>query len=308
MDLQTLFTFDRNDLSKKLNILYQKDFSSSCQVVNSRLRIFLLLPSQPVSIEAAGWTSMVVTPTILCLNSQEAFRVSNPDVCRGATVLFHPAAINRSYKLDILLECFSSFEKNGIDGRDFMLFDPFRRPPKEPHIFHCPLNPSALARIQSILSGIAQEAEDQSDGFWICRMRAFLFELLFFIQRLYLDRKNIMLANEVSSHPQVPMEGEILQYLHAHYQEPLGLSAMARVFATNRTSFSQQLREKTGKTLTAYLKELRIQAACTMLVKTRMPMTEIAEKIGYADHSRFSRIFKQHIGYTPRQYRQMFTD
>ncbi|MGA9096636.1 MAG: helix-turn-helix domain-containing protein, partial [Pseudomonas alloputida] len=40
------------------------------------------------------------------------------------------------------------------------------------------------------------------------------------------------------------------------------------------------------------------------LLHSELPITEVAMRCGYTDHSAFSRQFKQLTGFTPRQYRQ----
>ena len=40
-----------------------------------------------------------------------------------------------------------------------------------------------------------------------------------------------------------------------------------------------------------------------LLAKTSMPITEIAEKLGFSNIGVFGRFFKRHVGLSPREYR-----
>ncbi len=69
---------------------------------------------------------------------------------------------------------------------------------------------------------------------------------------------------------------------------------------------TSQLRRKlqaiTGQTTIAYVNQLRMTRALTLLrEQPSLPVGEVAERCGYVDMAHFSRIFKQTFGYTPSQ-------
>ena len=55
-------------------------------------------------------------------------------------------------------------------------------------------------------------------------------------------------------------------------------------------------------TFAAYVRDLRIECARRELAG-RAPLSDIAALAGFADQSHFSRLFKQHTGLTPSEYR-----
>lgn len=67
--------------------------------------------------------------------------------------------------------------------------------------------------------------------------------------------------------------------------------------------FSNLFKKKTGKSLTSFLHEIKIDKACSLLVKTDMSIVEIMDYIGYKDTKFFYSIFKKQTGMTPGQYR-----
>ena len=52
-----------------------------------------------------------------------------------------------------------------------------------------------------------------------------------------------------------------------------------------------------------YIKEYRLEQAAVELVRSRKPITEIAQHAGYDNASKFSESFKKRYGKTPSRYR-----
>ena len=55
-----------------------------------------------------------------------------------------------------------------------------------------------------------------------------------------------------------------------------------------------------------YLIEYRISQAKNMLKTTSLSISEIAEKVGYSDSLAFSKVFKNHIGISPKTFRRQY--
>jgi AraC family transcriptional regulator len=58
-----------------------------------------------------------------------------------------------------------------------------------------------------------------------------------------------------------------------------------------------------GRTVAAYVRELRVELACRELLDSNAPLADIALAAGFSDQSHFGRRFKQAIGVTPAAYR-----
>lgn len=60
----------------------------------------------------------------------------------------------------------------------------------------------------------------------------------------------------------------------------------------------------TGKTVAAYLRDLKCAYACDLLDETKLTTLEISARLGYYSLSHFNRIFKEYSGTSPAAYRR----
>ena len=70
-----------------------------------------------------------------------------------------------------------------------------------------------------------------------------------------------------------------------------------------RATFYKKIKELTGLGIMEYVTRKRMSTAALLLTKTRLHISEIARKTGYPDNQYFSKVFKQHFGVSPREYR-----
>lgn len=83
----------------------------------------------------------------------------------------------------------------------------------------------------------------------------------------------------------------------------ISLNALAKAVNTSPAYLSTIFKQHMGKTLTAYIVDIRISKAKELLRNTSMRTSEIGEAVGYDDPNYFSVFFKKHTGMTPREYR-----
>jgi len=70
------------------------------------------------------------------------------------------------------------------------------------------------------------------------------------------------------------------------------------------SSLRRKVQSVTGKNVIAYIMQLRMEKAMTLLKsQDEMRIGDIAEQCGFADMAYFSRVFRQHYGMTPTQAR-----
>ena len=97
---------------------------------------------------------------------------------------------------------------------------------------------------------------------------------------------------------------EILTYISQHYTEPLTVFEVASAVGISPTYFSAFFTEHFSQHFVEYLRCIRIEQACALLLDTTMSITEIAMGVGYNSCSHFISHFRQTIGMTPLVYRK----
>ncbi len=96
----------------------------------------------------------------------------------------------------------------------------------------------------------------------------------------------------------------IVQYIHAHYHEPLDNAAIGRAFHFHPNYINRLMIAHTGMSLHQYLLHTRIAYAIRYLDGSSLSVSEISEAVGFKGPSHFSRYFRQVTGQSPRNYRR----
>jgi AraC-like DNA-binding protein len=95
---------------------------------------------------------------------------------------------------------------------------------------------------------------------------------------------------------------QALDYLHAHYANPIGLDDLAALTHLSPYHFLRLFKAEVGMPPHTYLTQLRIQQAKALLNRGQ-PIAEVAQQVGFTDQSHLARHFKRVVGVTPGQYR-----
>ncbi len=93
-------------------------------------------------------------------------------------------------------------------------------------------------------------------------------------------------------------------YIKSEYMTGITVGDVAASLSLDRSYFSGLFREEVGKTPKQYLREVRMQQAADHLLNRDYTVTEIAMSVGYPDVFTFSRVFRNHFGMSPREYRE----
>lgn len=101
---------------------------------------------------------------------------------------------------------------------------------------------------------------------------------------------------------------QTITFLHENFNRKISGDELARHIGVHFDYLNRQFRRYTGQTIFVYLNHLRIQQACHLLQGNTNDLHEIATCSGFSDEYRFSKVFKQYIGMTPRRYQQMLSD
>ncbi|MCZ8513499.1 AraC family transcriptional regulator [Paenibacillus filicis] len=96
----------------------------------------------------------------------------------------------------------------------------------------------------------------------------------------------------------------VKRYLDEHYREPYSAERIADALHFNADYAARCLRKLTGMSPLQYHHHVRLEEAKRLLLGTSLPLTEVAEQVGFTDVNYFIRIFRQTAGVTPGAYRR----
>jgi AraC-like DNA-binding protein len=98
---------------------------------------------------------------------------------------------------------------------------------------------------------------------------------------------------------------KITAFIAQHYPNAeLSLTDVQNGVGINGKAISKLIKENLHISFTDYLNQLRITEVKRLLKETKLPISDIAYKVGYNNISHFNRVFKGIIGKTPKAYRE----
>jgi len=111
--------------------------------------------------------------------------------------------------------------------------------------------------------------------------------------------------SKTSIEAKAPPVRRVTEHLLGHYTEKVTLEELAAVACMNKYSLLRLFTKTEGITPYRYLETIRIGKAKELLAQDLEP-AEVALMTGFSDQSHFSKFFKEVIGLTPGQYRNIF--
>ena len=118
-------------------------------------------------------------------------------------------------------------------------------------------------------------------------------------------RKYSMLAKNYTYGKYSYLIRNVINYIDQHLATELSLSVLAEVFDKNASYLSNAFKKEVGDTLTEYINKARIQASLRYFNMTNMRVADVADAVGISDFGYFSKLFKKHVGVSPREYKKM---
>lgn len=96
-------------------------------------------------------------------------------------------------------------------------------------------------------------------------------------------------------------------YIYSNCTRTLTLDSISRYTGFSTCYFSRTFKQVTGYSLTEYITIQRIRYAQQLLSDTTLSITEIAFQAGFKSIPTFNRVFKQFEGYTPSEFKELYS-
>ncbi len=154
--------------------------------------------------------------------------------------------------------------------------------------------------VEDLLLKMYNEINNADTGFEEMLV-SYLLQLLVFSARFLEQNSDSHSAFTNSAHEKA---APIVQYINAHFMEPLTLDSLSRSFYLSPYYMCKIFKEYTGFTFIEYLNNLRVKEAQRLLRERKYSIMEISEKVGFGSISHFGRVFKSVTGIPPLNYRK----
>ena len=115
-----------------------------------------------------------------------------------------------------------------------------------------------------------------------------------------------ILEKEMVRPSRVLLFSRVEEYIDAHLGEALNIDALCRAFSVSRTHLYDVMRPYMRGGIAGYIKEKRLSKAKELLKTTDLSVSEISERVGFADYNYFIRNFKKRFGLSAKKYQKTY--
>jgi AraC-like DNA-binding protein len=110
--------------------------------------------------------------------------------------------------------------------------------------------------------------------------------------------------SEPASRKPNTMQQRLQIFLSRHLREGVTLKDLSTFLGYSQKYCSEFFRLQMGMCFSHYVKNLRITLATNMLMDHDLPLSQIAELLGFSDSFAFSHFFKRSTGCSPSEFRK----
>lgn len=100
---------------------------------------------------------------------------------------------------------------------------------------------------------------------------------------------------------------KIIQYVESTHTESFKLDSLETALGYNKRYLCSAFKQNTGITIVEYLHHIRIRHATRCFYYHDVPVSITAQCVGFSTPLHFTRVFKQLVGITPSQFREIYS-
>lgn len=132
-----------------------------------------------------------------------------------------------------------------------------------------------------------------------------LFQALFYLALDVIDRQ---LSGPPAASGSADLGHRIRAYVDAHVTEDISVHAIAAHFQISPSYLARVFKRSIGYSLSKYIIRRRLGEAQSLLLNSRVPISEVALRVGYTNQSYFTKLFTQSFRVSPLQYRKIASE
>ena len=223
-----------------------------------------------------------LTNGMICIIDGKTERLNRHDI--------HISFRDENHELSSSRKCrYQTLALNFKAGSCFSMLEEIKKRFNESRIFHS-------ADISPILTSIMSEFIESELPFSESKLDSLITLLLVKILRSHFESTS---TNVFTTEEKFP---SIINYLDMNYLKICSLNELETKFGYSYSHISRLFKSLYGITPREYLESKKMDYSLTLL-KQKLTITEIAERLGYSTPYNFSRAFKKHFGASPKNYK-----
>jgi len=237
-------------------------------------------------------------PAFICFDETQNPVLISKRKAQYTCIYFHPEFLNVNMSFEMLRKK----EYGDIAStHDLFLLKPFTD-----KAYVVPIAEAQLEKITQATGYMQEELQNQRDWYWSCRGRSYFMEIIIALERMY-GLIGYGVTHQISDNAPIiknPKLRDAVLYIENRFDESVTLPDIAKAAGMNHTTLTALTKEELGLTAIEYLMKYRITVAKKQLAFTDVPIKDIANMTGFKTVQHFSRVFKNHIGVTPAEFRK----
>ena len=99
---------------------------------------------------------------------------------------------------------------------------------------------------------------------------------------------------------------QVMAFIDNHFMSNIGIGQIAEQLNITPNYLSTLFHRKTGINFMAYLKKIRMLKAKELLADPTAQVHQVAQQVGYFSTRHFAKLFLEHYGCLPSEYRDRF--
>lgn len=260
--------------------------------------LLIILTKGKLEFKAGGEIVTANAPAFLCFDESENPVLISKSKARYTCMYFHPKFLNINMTFELL--------RSKNYGDIATTHDMFMLKPFVDKAYVIPIVETQVEKIERSAECMMEELEEQRDWYWSCRGRSYFMEIIIALERMY-GLIGYGLTHHKSDNAPIIQNAKLrdaVLYIEGHYGENLTLSDISKSARMNHTTLTHLMKEELGCTAMEYLMKYRITVSKKQLGFTDVPIKDIANTVGFKTVQHFNRIFKEHTGTTPAEFRK----
>ncbi len=127
------------------------------------------------------------------------------------------------------------------------------------------------------------------------------------IWSLIFENTNISVSRQFQNNDFTVLKN-MIGFIQKFYRNKITLKDIAKAGAIGQSKCCKLFEKHIGTTPNAYLIQYRLHQSTWFLKDTDMPITQIADAVGFSGSSYYAEAFRKHYGKSPTEYRKIYSE